>query len=52
MQLVKLADQNIKDVMEYCRSASVARRETGHAAMRPLVAAGQSRICILECILG
>ena len=48
MQLVKLVDRNTKDVTEDCRSASVARGETGHAAMHPLVGAGLSRIYILE----
>ena len=48
VQLVKPVDQDIKDVMEHCRSASVARGETGHAAMHLLVGAGRLRIYILE----
>lgn len=48
LPLVTPADQNTKDVMERYRSASVARRGTGHAAMHPLVVADRSRICILK----
>ena len=48
MRLVKPVDPNTKDVMDNCRSASVARGETSHAAMHPLVGAGLSRIYILE----
>lgn len=48
LPLVEPADQNTKDVMERYRSASVAGRGTGHAAMHPLFVADRSRICILE----
>ena len=48
LPLVTPADQNTKDVMERYRSASVARRGTGHAAMHPLVVADRLRICILQ----